>query len=200
MAVLPCLGLTGGIGSGKSYISQIFSALGVSVYDADTETKLLYGRDSELREALIGLLGEEIFKNQVLQKETMAAKIFSCPKVLAQVNELVHPAVLKDFAFWRARQSCYVILESAILAQTPFASVADRLLTVSAPIALRMERLQRRDQAEQESLQRRIDNQWSDEMRESKADFVIYSDGKTPLLPQVDKVHRAMLALTQYVF
>jgi dephospho-CoA kinase len=193
----PCLGITGGIGSGKSYISQIFSALGIAVYDADTETKLLYGRDAALRDGLVALLGEEIFQGGVLQKEVMAGKIFSCPELLAKVNVLVHPAVFRDFTSWRSTKSPYVIMESAILAQTPFASVADRMLTVSAPLALRMERLQRRDQAEQEDLQRRINNQWSDAMREAKADFVIYSDGKNPLLPQVEKVHRIMLFLAQ---
>ena len=193
----PCLGITGGIGSGKSYISQIFSALGIAVYDADTETKLLYSRDTTLQTELVALLGGEIFKDQVLQKDIMAAKIFSCPELLAKVNALVHPAVFQDFAFWRASKFPYVIMESAILAQTPFANVADRILTVSAPTALRLERLQRRDQAAQEDLQRRMNNQWSDEMREAKADFVIYSDGKSPLLPQVEKVHRAMLVLAR---
>ena len=197
MAAHVCLGLTGGIGSGKSYISQLFSALGVPVYDADSETKLLYDRDAALRAALVDLLGTEIFKDRVLQRDIMAAKIFSRPDVLAQVNALVHPAVFRDFALWRARQETYVILESAILAQIPFTGVANRLLTVSAPLALRMERLERRDQVEREDLQRRINHQWSDEMREAKADFVIRSDGKTPLLPQVDRVHKAMLALVQ---
>ena len=197
MAAFPCLGLTGGIGSGKSYISQIFSTLGVPVYDADTKTKLLYDSDAELRAALVRLLGEEIFKDGILQKEIMAAKIFSHSDVLAAVNALVHPVVLRDFASWRARQSGYVILESAILAQTPFAGVADKMLTVSTPMALRLERLQRRDQTEQQDQQRRIARQWSDEMREAKADFIIYSDGKSPLLPQVDKIHKAMLALTK---
>ncbi|MCL1974019.1 MAG: dephospho-CoA kinase [Bacteroidetes bacterium] len=191
-----CLGLTGGIGSGKSYISRLFTALSIPVYEADTQTKELYTRDNKLRQALISLLGAEIFQGEGLQKEVMAAKIFADHGLLEEVNRLVHPAVMGDFANWKVQQqAAYVILESAIILETPFASVADKTVTVSAPTSLRLERLCHRDQSVAEDAQRRMERQWSDAMREERSDFVIYSDGKRPLLPQVLEVHQAMLKL-----
>ena len=192
------LGVTGGIGSGKSYVSRIFAALDIPVYEADSQTKLLYKRDDNLRQSLITLLGDDIYNNGVLQREVMAAKIFANQTLLAQVNQLVHPAVMFDFLTWSAQQKApYVILESAILLETPFAATVDRMLTVSAPVSLRLERLCHRDQVCAEDVQRRIEKQWSDSMRESKSDFVIYSDGKAPLLPQVLAVHQVMLAIVK---
>ena len=192
-----CLGITGGIGSGKSYVSHIFSALGIPVYEADYQARSLYERDNRLRLALIALLGGDIYQDGVLQREVMAAKIFSNDMLLEEVNRLVHPAVMLDFTIWRRRaqrEAPYVIMESAIILETPFASAMDKVLTVSTPVALRFERLFRRDAASLEDSQRRMERQWSDAMREAKADFVVYSDGKNPLLPQVLEIHRIMCA------
>jgi len=191
-----CLGLTGGIGSGKSYVSRIFTALHIPVYEADLQTKLLYGHDTELRLALISLLGDSIYIEGILQKEVMAAKIFSDRTLLKQVNRLVHPAVMRHFALWKEKQKApYLILESAIILETPFAFTLDKVLTVSAPVSLRLERLCNRDQTSAEDVKRRMERQWSDAQREAKADFVVCSDGKAPLLPQVLKIHDAMLHL-----
>ena len=190
------LGVTGGIGSGKSYVSRLFAALNIPVYEADSQTKQLYGRNENLRLALIALLGDDIYNNGVLQREVMAAKIFANQTLLAQVNRLVHPAVMFDFSTWSAQQHTpYVILESAILLETPFAATVDRMITVSAPVSLRLERLCHRDNVSAKDVRLRMEKQWSDSMRESKSDFVIYSDGKAPLLPQVLAIHQAMLAL-----
>ncbi|MCL2501955.1 MAG: dephospho-CoA kinase [Bacteroidales bacterium] len=195
-----CLGITGGIGSGKSYVSRIFTALGIPVYEADTQTKLLYGRDEKLKQALTSLLGADIFKDGRLQKEVMAAKIFSDRGLLEQVNRLVHPVVIGDFTDWKVRQDApYVVMESAIILETPFASAVDKMLTVSSPAALRLERIHGRDKTGIEDAQRRMDKQWSDAMREAKSDFVVYSDGKIPLLPQVLRVHQEMITLNMYI-
>jgi len=192
------LGITGGIGSGKSYVSRIFTALGVPVYEADSQARLLYERDERLRLALIALLGGDIYQDGVLQREVMAAKIFSDHALLEEVNRLVHPAVMADFTAWAQREAPYIILESAIILETPFVSALDRILTVSTPIALRYERLFRRDASSMEDSQRRMERQWSDAMREAKADFVVYSDGKSPLLPQVLEIHRVMTSLITF--
>ena len=193
-----CLGLTGGIGSGKSYVSRIFAALNVPVYEADSQTKLLYERDGALRLALTELLGDAIFLNGILQKEAMAVKIFSDQNLLERVNRLVHPAVMRDFSLWKGQQEApYVIMESAIILETPFASTVDKMATVSAPLALRLERLCQRDKATVEDARRRMEKQWSDAMREAKSDFVVHSDGKSPLLPQVLAIHRQMLELSK---
>lgn len=190
------MGLTGGIGSGKSYVAHIFAALGVAVYEADSQTKLLYEKDTNLRQALIALLGGAIYHAGVLQKRVMAAKIFADQSLLEQVNRLVHPAVVADFLAWKAQQKApYVIMESAIILETPFASATDRMATVSSPMSLRLERLCHRDNASVGDAQKRMERQWSDAMREAKSDFVVHSDGATPLLPQVLTIHHAMLAL-----
>jgi len=193
---MKCLGLTGGIGSGKSYVSHIFAALGVPVFEADGRAKALYERDQWLMSRLIELLGADVYQNGVWHKEAMAAKIFANKELLSKVNDLVHPAVIRDFLHWKERQQAgtYVLLESAIILETPFASVADKIATVSAPIEVRLARLHHRDHSAAEDAQRRMEKQWSDDMRESKSDFVIHSDGKKPLLPQVLKIHHAMLA------
>jgi len=191
-----CLGLTGGIGSGKSYVSRLFVALHVPVYEADSQAKLLYERDEKLRLALMALLGDEIYRDGVLQKEVMASKIFSDRTLLEQVNRLVHPAVVSDFSLWKSQMEVpYVIMESAIILETPFASVTDKMLTVSAPVSLRLERLCHRDVTSMEDTRRRMESQWSDSMREAKSDYVVYSDGKTPLLPQILAIHHKMLEL-----
>lgn len=191
-----CLGITGGIGSGKSYLSHIFTALGIPVYDADLQAKILYNRNQGLRLSLIELLGADIYYNGVLQREIMAERIFSIQSLLEEVNKLVHPVVMDDFFIWKECQKTpYVILESAIILETPFASAIDKMLTVSAPGALRLERLCRRDVASAEDAQRRMEKQWSDEMREAKSHFVVFSDGKKPLLPQVLKIHHSMIKL-----
>jgi len=188
-----CLGITGGIGSGKSYVSRIFTALGIPIYEADTQAKSLYECNQKLKEGLITLLGNSIFLDGVLQKEVMASLIFADPNLLTQVNQCVHPAVIDDFSHWKKQQEApYVILESAIILETPFASTVDKMLTVSAPMTVRLERLCHRDLASVEDAKRRIKRQWSDSMREAKSDFVVRSDGKTPLLPQVLEVHRCM--------
>jgi len=195
-----CLGITGGIGSGKSYVSRIFTALGIPVYEAEIQTKWLYGRDERLKQALTFLLGADIFKDGQLQKELMAAKIFADPILLEQVNQLVHPAVIRDFTDWKTQQDApYVVIESAIILETPFASVANKMLTVSSPVALRLQRIYGRDQAGVEDAQRRMDRQWSDAMREARSDFIIYSDGKKPLLPQILQVHQEMITLNIHI-
>ncbi|MDR2584793.1 MAG: dephospho-CoA kinase [Prevotellaceae bacterium] len=186
--------LTGGIGSGKSYVSHIFAALGIGVYEADSQTKGLYDRDMVLKSGIIKLLGEEVCCNGVWNREVMANKIFTDKALLQRVNDLVHPAVQQDFLLWKSQQkSSYTILESAIILETPFASLADKIVTVSAPLEVRLARLQHRDPESAKDAQRRIERQWSDAQRESMSHFVIRSDGKTPLLPQVLTVHRLMI-------
>lgn len=193
-----CLGITGGIGSGKSYVSHIFSALGIPVYEADSQTKLLYEHDFQLRNGLVALLGETIFEDGRLQKGTMAAKVFADPTLLEQVNRLVHPAVVEHFFLWKKQQEApYLILESAIILETPFAKSVDKVLTVSAPMDVRLQRIHHRDAASAEDAKRRIERQWNDQMREAKSDFVVHSDGKTPLLPQVLEVHQYMNTLSK---
>ena len=191
------LGITGGIGSGKTYVSDIFAHIGVPVYDTDSRTKALYVYDSRLGKSLRTLLGEDIFRDGVFMPKVMGGRIFSNPELLVEVEKAVHPAVMDDFVHWKdafAGKSPYVIMESAILLEKPFVKqFVDRSLTVTANLETRIQRVMKRDSATREAVLARLERQWSDEQRISCSDFVIFADNNTALLPQVLQVHQQML-------
>ena len=189
-----CLACTGGIGSGKSYVLRIFSALGVPVYFSDDRTKELYNQNQQLIKELSNLLGEDILFNGVLNKAAMAAKIFADKSLLSQVNSIVHPIVLEDFIEWKKEQSSkgmnFVIIESAIILEIPFfLDETDGVLVVTAPEDVRIERVTKRDGLSPEAVKTRMDKQMSDKERIDKADFVIFADGQRAVLPQVLEVY-----------
>lgn len=189
-----CLACTGGIGSGKSYVLRIFSALGVPVYFSDDRTKELYNLNQRLIKELSNLLGEDILVNGVLNKAAMAAKIFADKSLLSQVNSIVHPIVLEDFIEWKKEQSSkgmnFVIIESAIILEIPFfLDETDGVLVVTAPEDVRIERVTKRDGLSPEAVKTRMDKQMSDKERIDKADFVIFADGQRAVLPQVLEVY-----------
>ena len=191
------LGITGGIGSGKSYVTRIFSALGVPSYDSDARTKQLYREDPALRELLIGILGPDVFSNGEPDTRKIASIIFNNTDLLKQINRTVHPYVVRDFNKWAAAcHAPYVIFESAILLEMDPPFRATRVLTVSADRELRLHRTAGRDNLRIQSVMARMDKQWTDEQREAKADFVVLSDDKQALLPRVLEVHQYMLNLT----
>ena len=193
MRKVPVLGCTGGIGSGKSYVSGIFAQLGYPVYFSDDRAKLLYDTDEHLLGQMVELLGEEILKDGRLDRAKVASKIFGNSELLAKVESFVHPAVLADFERWKG-EICrdgenapeFVIFESAILLETPLVKgCADKVMTVVAPYELRIERVIRRDNASREQIEARIAKQWSDAQREALSDFIIFADSKQALLPQI---------------
>ncbi len=198
MKTLQVLGMTGGIGSGKSYVSAIFARMGVPVYDSDSRTKELYLSDSSLKSSLIELLGADIFENGVFQPAVMGKRIFSDPALLGMVEELVHPAVMRNFSLWkngveREGKAPFVIMESAILLEKPFVrSFANKVAVVSAPLELRISRVMHRDSVSRSAVEARLARQWSDEQRISLADFVIFADGESPLLPQIADIYNKM--------
>lgn len=181
---------TGGIGSGKSYVAQIFHNLGVALYNSDARTKELYLEDKRLSAGLIELLGEEIFKEGELQREVMAKKIFANKTLLERVNALVHPIVLEDFLNWRAAKEreghTLVLIESAIYLKVPiFAPYIDHILVVTAPLEKKIKRVMERDGLAREMVLSKIASQNSDQEFIAAADFVIDSGGERALLPQI---------------
>ena len=198
------LGCTGGIGSGKTYVSAIFGKMGVPLYNTDEKAKALYDTDMELRSALVELLGDDIIENGILRRDIMAGKIFGNKELLAQVEMIVHPAVMRDFNRWKeqieklsGQNGCkvpdFVIMESAILLEKPLVMEnVDKVLTVSAPLDVRIERVMARDNVDRARVEARMAAQWSDERREALADFIIFADGKRALLPQIEAVCDAM--------
>ncbi len=194
------LGCTGGIGSGKSYVAAIFEKMGVPVYDSDRRAKALYDTDMQLRSEMVDLLGGEIIKDGVVQRDVIAGKIFGNPQLLAEVEKLVHPAVMRDFCRWKEsvaeKMPPFVIMESAILLEKPLVrGFVDATLTVSAPLELRIERVIKRDNVDRARVLARMSAQWSDEQREALSDFIIFADGRQALLPQIERVYDAMAAL-----
>jgi dephospho-CoA kinase len=199
MEKLWTLGCTGGIGSGKSFVSRIFAKLGYPVYFSDERAKMLYDTDGLLLEQLVELLGEDVLENGKINRAAMAGKIFGNGELLRKVESLVHPAVLRDFEKWKGevcREAAlqgntpsFVIFESAILLESPLVrECADKVLHIKAPYELRIERVMERDRATREQVEARIARQWSDAQRDVLSDFVIFADSKRALLPQIAEV------------
>lgn len=180
------IGITGGIGSGKSIVSRLLTLTGIPVYQTDTEAKRLMLSDTGIREGLTALAGNEVYNEKGLNKAFLASYIFGHPEHLKQVNAIVHPRVRDDFRLWagKARQEI-VAMESAILLEAGFSNEVDKIVMVYAPSEVRIARAIRRDSATRKEVERRIQSQMDDEKKRGAADFVIVNDGETPLIPQV---------------
>lgn len=189
------LAVTGGIGSGKTHIVNMFASMGIPVYFTDDRAKGLYDSSGELLVALQSILGEDIVQDGRLRKDIMAARLFADKSLLAKVEGVVHPAVIKDFLKWKGEQKNvpFVIIESAIFLENPLLRpLADKVLVITSPIDLRIERVQRRSNLTREQILDRMDNQWSDSEREKWADYVIVSDEKRALLPQIIGIYKEL--------
>ena len=179
------LGITGGIGSGKSYISSLLhKQMNVPVYDCDTEAKRLICEDDTIRQKLTELAGASVYRNGELQKNVLADYLFASQQHVQQVNAIVHPAVRKDIGKWVKQQDSPVVaVESAILYESGFDTLVDKVLFVNAPLELRIQRSMKRDGSTREQVEARIGMQQS-EQQQKKADFVIDNgtEGKKGLL------------------
>lgn len=191
------IGITGGIGSGKSLITKIFSLLNIPIYDADSRAKILMAEDPVLVQQIQDHFGEEAYREDGrLNRTYLASRVFNDPQNIALLNSLVHPRVGSDFQSWgKARENApYVIKEAALLFESGSAQQLDKIITVFAPEAMRIERTLKRDK--HRSRRQVLDimsNQWDENRKIEKADFVIYNDGSQLVIPQVlalDKVFR----------
>lgn len=189
------LGITGGIGSGKSTVCEIFKSLGIPVYSADDRAKTLMTEDEELILSVKALFGEEAYLSDgSLNRSYIASIVFNDAEKLESLNALVHPAVFRDFARWSAEQnSPYVIKEAALMFESGSFRDLDYVATVSAPQKLRVERSMKRDNTSAEAIKARMKKQWSEKQRLEAADFVLKNDGEHPLIPQVLELHQKML-------
>ncbi len=186
------VGITGGIGSGKSLICNIFKMLGVEIYNADFEAKRLMNCNTQIKSKLLDLFGNEIYTENNLQNKKMLADIiFTNPKALQSVNSIVHQVVIDDFKTWvKSRKSGnYVIKEAAILFESEAYKEVDKTVTVYAPEHLRIERCLKRDKSTETEIKQRIKNQMSDEEKVNRANFVVYNDNQQLVIPQVLKLH-----------
>lgn len=181
------LGVTGGIGSGKSLVCRLLRVMEVPVYISDEETRRLMDHDPEIRRGLVELLGPAVYDGQQLNRPLLASYLFGDARHAARVNALVHPRVREDFRRWLQRHAaCPVVaIESAILIEAGFACEVDEVVMVYAPREVRVARAMRRDHATRPQVERRILSQMDDEEKRRRADRVLLNDGRTPLLPQV---------------
>jgi dephospho-CoA kinase len=188
-------GITGGIGSGKTTVCRIFEALGIPVYYADAGARQLMNTDPELRSSLKQLFGNDIYnRDGEIARSKLADIIFRDKSALEKVNSLVHPAVARDFIQWSERQtSPYVLEEAAIIFESGIAARFDKVILVTAPEELRVERVSERDRVEPESVLLRIKNQWPEEKKIELADYIIYNDNSQLLIPQVRHIHEQLL-------
>ena len=181
------IGITGGIGSGKSVVSRLLEIMGIPVYISDIEAKRITQTDPVIRRGLCDLVGQDVFQGGELNRSLLASYMFGHQEHVRKVNEIIHPQVKEDFRQWAARLKSELLvgMESAILVEAGFKDEVDFLVMVYAPLEVRVERAVKRDCSSRELVMKRIEAQMSDEVKRSHADFVIVNDDETPLIPQV---------------
>lgn len=188
------VGITGGIGSGKSTVCGLLSAYGVAVYDSDARAKALMEQSAALRESLCAAFGEECYKEDGLNRQYLASKVFGDEQSLMKLNSIVHPAVRADFRSWAEQQSGeYVVLESAILFEAAFETEVDTTLAVLAPVEERVRRAMGRDGADREAILNRIQHQMSDEELHARADRCLVNMRMDYLESDVEQLHKIYL-------
>lgn len=187
------VGITGGIGSGKSTVCRIFGVLGVPVYSADERARCLMEENAGLRREITGLLGSQAYReNGSLDRQWVASRVFTDPRLLEKLNAIVHPAVALDGEEWQHnhRHSLYTIREAALLFESGSYMALDRIIEVFAPSELRIERVMRRDAITRQQVLDRMARQWPEWKKLIMADDVILNDGQHGLVPQVIRLHR----------
>jgi dephospho-CoA kinase len=192
------IGLTGGIGSGKSTVAKIFSILGIPIYYADDRAKWLMAFDEELKQQILTHFGPESYSEDgSLNRSYLAGTVFSDEEKVRIINSLVHPAVKKDFEKWVGQQnSPYVLKEAALLFETGSYKELDKTINVSAPLKIRVSRVLMRDlHRTEKQVNDIIDKQIPDDEKNKKADYVIKNAENKLLIPQVLKIHGELLEL-----
>jgi dephospho-CoA kinase len=188
------VGLTGGIGSGKTVVAGIFRQLGVPVYDADTEARLLTENNSEIKAELQKKFGSDIFlKSGSLDRSKLSSLVFSNPEKLNLLNSIIHPIVKQHFISWLEGQSSpYIIKEAAILFESGSHRDLDRTIVVTAPEEIRIHRVITRDNTTREKIKDIMKNQWSEEELIKRSDYIVTNDDQTLVIPQVLKLHQLL--------
>jgi dephospho-CoA kinase len=190
------LGVTGGIGCGKTTVCRVFSVLGIPVFSADDEAKRIQDSDTDIQIKLNTIAGKDLYSSGKLDRKELAALIFNNKDLLFEVNSIIHPAVFKYFIKWVARQDApYSIMEAAILFESGAYRLMDRIVTVVAPLEERIERIINGNLLTKEQITDRIRNQTDDKSRITKSDYVIYNSENDMIIPAILGIHREMLKL-----
>ena len=192
------VGLTGGIGSGKSTVAQIFEVLGIPVYYADIAAKRLMNENAELRSAVINIFGEQAYANKILDRKYISSVVFSDPAKLELLNSIVHPATKKDGEAWMQQQtSPYAIHEAALIFEAKVSERLDCVIGVSSPLELRIKRSMERDKVSHDEVLKRMEQQLDEDIKMSKSDYVLINDEQQLLIPQVLELHEKLITLSK---
>ncbi|MGN6341496.1 MAG: dephospho-CoA kinase [Ginsengibacter sp.] len=188
------IGITGGIGSGKSTVAQIFSVLGIPVYDADSAAKRLMSEDERLKEKIIENFGEASYAEGKLDRKYLAAQVFNNDQKTSLLNSIVHPATIRDAEEWIKQQTApYVIKEAALIFESGSDKMLDKIIGVSSPLELRIERTMHRNNLTREQVLQRISLQMDEDEKLRLCDYVIVNDEHEMLIPQVLQLHEEFL-------
>ncbi len=188
------IGLTGGIGSGKTTVAKIFELLPVPVYYADEASKRLYHSNPELKAALQAHFGEDIYTNKVLDRSKLAGIVFNDPEKLKTLNQLVHPLTIKDANEWMKLQTTpYIVKEAAILFESGSASGLDYIIGIRTPEPLRISRVMERDKISKEEVLSRMQRQMNEDAKMRLCHYIIENNEQELLIPQVLKLHEQFL-------
>lgn len=189
------VGITGGIGSGKTTVATIFQRLGIPVFFSDIEAAQILSKDNLTQQKIINEFGKEIISDGEIDRKKLAEIVFSSPAKLASLNSIIHPAVRAHFSDWEKKQENvpYLIQEAAILIETGNYKSLDFIILISAPESLRIKRVMQRNHISKAEVKDRMKNQWSDAKKRKFSDFIIVNDEKIMLLPQVLKIHDQLL-------
>ncbi|MBO9203554.1 MULTISPECIES: dephospho-CoA kinase [Niastella] len=192
------IGLTGGIGSGKSTVAKVFEILGIPVYYADEAARRLMNEDEQLREQIIQHFGSSSYKNNQLDRPYIASQVFNNKEKLELMNSLVHPATIRDGEKWMQQQtSPYAIKEAAIIFESGTQDSLDYIIGVSAPTALRLLRAMKRDGSTREQVLARMSKQIQEPIKMRLCDFVIFNDDQRAVIPQVMELHEKLMKLAR---
>lgn len=190
------IGITGGIGSGKTTACRLFEFLGIPVYYADDRAKWLMQNDEKLIDQLKTTFGQEVYDQEgQLDRAYLAGIVFNDRAKLEQLNGIVHPAVREDGIRWDAQHqnTPYTLREAALLYESGIYQLLDQIITVTAPEALRIQRVMQRDGVDEAAVKARIDKQWPEEKKVALADFIIHNDGEQSLIRQVYQIHQQLI-------
>lgn len=187
------VGITGGIGSGKSSVCKMLALRGVPIYDSDSRAKQLMVTDAELVRLVSQRFGADVYVDGMLNRQVLAARVFTDKVALTELNSMVHPAVMRDFERWAAeQQTAYVVMESAIIFEAGLDDKLDAVVAVMAPCSLRLERAMQRDGATREQIEERMRTQLSDDELARRAKYAIVNISLDELDEEVEQLHRRL--------
>lgn len=190
------IGLTGGIGSGKSTVARIFEVLGIPVYYADEAAKRLMNENEYLRNEIRREFGEEAYTNGKLNRAFVSSRVFNDKEKLHQLNALVHPVTIRDAEEWMEHQkTSYIIKEAALIFESGSAQKLDYVIGIYAPQILRIQRVMLRDNITRQEVIERMKNQIDEDIKMKLCDFVITNDEKDLVIPQIIEVHRKLIVM-----